>query len=146
MGICTAETERKHIASVKHIEYLLRQIQAARLYVPPGFPGELKSLQQCYNGIGPACWSSRFREVVTELLQRFEPEALIHDWEYTYLPKTYWSFTLANLRFLYNGIKYAIFDYGISRVTINQVRLAICLTVLCQLFGWNGFKKTEFEK
>ena len=60
-------------------------------------------LQACYNGIGPDRWSSRFRKLTTNLLRFFESDALIHDWEYTYQPKTYMHFTLANLRFSANA-------------------------------------------
>ena len=132
--------------SPRHIEYLVQLIRAAGLNVPAGFFGELERLQRCYNGIGPEHWSSRFRGLTTALLVQFEPAALVHDWEYSYSTKTYWAFTAANSRFLYNCIRIAVLDYGFSRLTVNQIRLAICLAVLCQLFGWNGFKKTEIEK
>lgn len=138
---------QEYFTTPQHIEYLLRQIKAARLNVPKGFSStDRVDLQQCYNGIGPDRWSSRFRKLTTKLLDMFEPEALIHDWEYTYSKKTFWSFTAANIRFLYNGIKYGIFCYGFSKKSVRQIRLSICLAVLCQLFGWGGFKKTKAEK
>ena len=138
--------EQEYFATVEHIEYLLHQSKAAKLQVPAGFDSDLKILQQCYNGIGPDRWSSRFRKLTTKLLDVFEPEALIHDWEYTYSKKTFWSFTTANIRFLYNGIKYGVFCYGFSKKSVRQIRLSICLAVLCQLFGWGGFKRTKAEK
>lgn len=138
--------KQEYFANIEHVDYLLRQIKAAKLNVPVGFNTNSEILQQCYNGIGPDRWSSRLRRFTTALLEQFEPEALIHDWEYTYTAKTFWSFTIANIRFLYNGIKYAVFCYRFSKRTVRQIRLSICLAILCQLFGWNGFKKTKVEK
>ena len=61
------------------------------LSMPAGFSTcPLATLRAVYNGIGPDRWSARLRRVVTELLEWFAPEALIHDWEYTFQPKTYW--------------------------------------------------------
>lgn len=138
---------QEYFATPQHVEYLLRQIKAARLNVPKGFSStDRVDLLQCYNGIGPDRWSCRFRKMTTEILEWFEPEALIHDWEYTYSPKTMWHFTVANMRFLFNGIKYAIFCYGFSKKTMKQCKLSICLTLLCQLFGWGGFKIDEQKK
>ena len=100
-------------------------------------------LRRCYNGIGPDRWSKRFRALVTRLLALFETEALIHDVEYTYQPKTYRHFTVANLRFAYNGIVAAWYDHGMfCRAFYRQAGAGILLAVLCQLFGWSGYKST----
>ncbi|MBO7329255.1 MAG: hypothetical protein J6W00_10855 [Lentisphaeria bacterium] len=139
--------EQEYFSSEGHIEYLLRQIKASRLSVPAGFFNtDKKDLQECYNGIGPDRWSCCFRKLTTEILACFEAEALIHDWEYTYAPKTWMCFLKANLRFLFNGIKYAVFCYGFSKKTVNQCKLSIILAFLCQLFGWGGYKKTKAVK
>ena len=137
----------KYFTTSQHIEYLLRQIKAAKLLVPEKFKAaDPKDLRRCYNGIGPDRWSCRFREKATKDLEWLEPDALVHDWEYTYLPKTFWHFTVANVRFLYNGIKYAIFCSGFKRRAFRRIRLVFVFTMLCQFFGWNGFKKAKDYK
>lgn len=135
---------QEYFATVEHIQYLVRQIKGAKLSVPQAFwSTSEKDLRKCYNGIGPDRWSNRFRKLTTSLLEQFEPEALIHDWEYTYAPKTMWHFFVANIRFLYNGIKYAMFCFGASRAALSQCQLTLYLAVLCQLFGWSGYKQTK---
>ena len=87
-----------------------------------------EQLQVCYNGIGPDRWSSRFRRFTTWILTFLEASALIHDWEFTYQPKTYGYFTLANLRLAWNAAK--------DKHPFSGITAAI----LCQLFGWKGFR------
>jgi len=87
----------------------------------------IEVLQACYNGIGPDRWSSRFRRFTTWILTFLEASALIHDWEFTYQPKTYGYFTLANIRLAWNASKD---HHPFSGITA---------AVLCQLFGWKGF-------
>ena len=98
-------------------------------------------LQSCYNGIGPERWSSRFRKLTTDLLRFFESDALIHDWEYTYQPKTYIHFTLANLRFSANAFINA-YDAGDGKWSTiwQQTYKGLLLAALCQAFGWSGYK------
>lgn len=107
-------------------------------------------LEKVYNGIGPDRWSSRFRAAVTALLERYEEEALIHDWEYTFQPKTRLHFLIANLRFAVNAVIAAYARSGaFSRRFWIDGGLGIVLAELCQLFGWTGYRQTkekEFEK
>ena len=127
---------------LRHIQGLRRDIIANNLVAPAGFfrATDLE-LQQCYNGIGPERWSPRLRDLVSKLLYAFETEALIHDWEYTFQPKTYTHFTIANLRFLTNTFVAAYNLYqGRWLKIISQIAKGILLTVLCQLFGWFGYK------
>ena len=139
--------EQYYFASMERIEGLRKQICAAGLNAPETFfMASHDDLRACYNGVGPDRWSSRFRGFVTKLLDWFEPEALIHDWEYTYQPKTYWSFTIANLRLLYNGLKYALFTQGWTKVAFQQAKRAALLALLCQIFGWDGYKQAAPSK
>ena len=102
-----------YFATKAHVKKLQQLAANARLVAPDGFyQAPLSSLRACYNGVGPQAWSHFFRQKITALLEFFEPEALIHDYEYTYLPKSYSGFLKANVRFLRNGIKYAFFLYG----------------------------------
>ena len=131
-----------YYADAAQIKKLRQLIADAKLNVPDGFEEtSIENLQKCYNGIGPQAWSICFRSYVTRILNSFEPEALIHDWEYTYSPKQYCFFTIANVRFLLNGIKYSFYLYGLNSRTLKQVRLALILALLCQLFGWSAYRR-----
>jgi len=134
--------EQYYFASLEHVEELKKQVCSAGLSAPEAFfTTAIEELRSCYNGVGPDRWSSRFRGFVTKTLNWFEPEALIHDWEYTYQPKTYLAFTIANLRLLYNGVKFALRTQGWAKVAFQQAKRAAVLALLCQLFGWGGYKQ-----
>lgn len=127
---------------LSHIQGLRRDIIANNLVAPAGFfrATDLE-LQQCYNGIGPDRWSKRFRKLTTDLLRFFESDALIHDWEYTYQPKTYIHFTIANARFLVNTFVAAYAgNQGRWSKIISQTAKGALLALLCQLFGYAGYK------
>ena len=134
-----------YFASIEKIAALLLQIRAAKLSTPQGFSdSSAETLRKCYNGVGPDAWSSRFREFVTWLLEPFEPDALIHDWEFTFAPRTYKAFTAANWRFLCNGVRFAIYKHRFKlRAVIVQSIKAVALALLCQIFGWRGYRNKE---
>lgn len=134
--------EQKYFATVEHIESLLKSVKEAGLNVPKDFgQASIEDLQKCYNGVGPDSWSTRFRSFVTSALKLFEPEALIHDWEFTYSPKTFKAFTAANIRFMFNGIKFALFcTKTLNKKLVRQIKISIVLAILCQIFGWFGYK------
>lgn len=97
----------------KHIYKLRLAIIRHNLSAPAGFFGTpIKTLRACYNGIGPDRWSPLFRRWVTKLLEYFEPECLIHDWEFAFQPRTYWHFTIANARMIVNTFLYACATYS----------------------------------
>lgn len=135
--------------SRRHVNDLLKRVSDYKLSAPPKmFNTPLAKLTKVYNGIGPGAWSSRFRKLVTRLLEWFEPEALIHDWEYEYAKRSYWAFTAANLRFAYNAAKAAWIEARRSvasrrakRRMRRRIRAGLLLALLCQLFGWRGFRK-----
>ena len=114
---------------LSHVQDLKMHCFSARLSMPELFRfASAEQLQVCYNGIGPDRWSSRFRRFTTWILTFLEASALIHDWEFTYQPKTYGYFTLANLRLAWNAAK--------DKHPFSGITAAI----LCQLFGWKGFR------
>ncbi len=128
--------------SLDHVRLVRAAVERCGLSAPVGFAETpLKTLQKIYNGIGPDRWSSRFRSKVTALLEWFEPEALVHDWEYAYQPKTYRHFTLANVRFAVN-----CFLAGYRVVDRRHICRGLLLALLCQLFGWSGYKNAEVPK
>ena len=130
--------------SESHVAAVAALAADLNLVAPAGFYAASPAvLRRCYNGIGPDRWSGRFRKKVTELLEWFEPEALIHDWEYTFMPKTYAAFTLANLRFAANAAAAAgQLEPGAIPV-LRRIGRGLLLALLCQLFGWQGFRDAE---
>lgn len=122
----------------------LREIARKRnLYAPSLFwavPPDV--LRACYNGIGPDAWSPVLRSFVTRWLEAFEEDALIHDFEYAFVPRTYSAFTLANLRFAWNVTVNAFYCANLI-AGIRHAALGTLLALLCQLFGWRGFRTTD---
>ena len=110
----------------------------AQFFTTPGW-----KLRAVYNGIGPDAWSSRFRNLVTSLLEKFTAPAMVHDWEYTFCPKNYWFFTVANLRFAVNSFIDAFYEKRGACYIIKQTLLGIALAMLCQLFGYKGYKTAK---
>ena len=125
----------------EHVQALKMQCFSARLSMPESCRfATVEDLRKCYNGIGPEAWAPGLRSIVTVLLERFEPEALIHDWEYMYQPKTYGHFTLANFRFAWNAFMCACGSADSRKNLLLQTGAGIVLALLCQLFGWRGYK------
>lgn len=139
--------DAKYDYSLSHVTALCGQIREAGLSTPLLFWRlAMEARRACYNGIGPAAWSPWFRRAVTWLLEWFEVEALIHDVEYAYAPRTYWAFTIANARFALNALLYALHEGEGVKYVLRQTAFGLALALLCQLFGWRGYKKTEVIK
>ena len=103
----------------------------------------VEEIGKIYNGIGP----DRFPAIIRKALNKLHPTllvvALIHDLEY-HEGGTREEFTESNDRFYRNG-KTAAFAtyswYDPRRYLVwNKARQ---FRNLCQLFGWDGWKKTE---
>jgi hypothetical protein len=130
-----------------HIKRLLRDIDVCGLSAPAGFfRAGIKVKQACYNGIGPDRWSPRFRKLVTWLLENFEADALIHDWEFAFQPRTYLHFSIANARMAVNAFYCAFRQDKGWRHLIKQTALGALLALLCQLFGWRGYRDTDITQ
>lgn len=134
--------------SLEHVTQLRSVARERNLYAPTDFwstPNE--QLRICYNGIGPEAWSPVLRSAVTRCLDNFESDALIHDYEYEHAPRTYSAFTKANLRFACNAIMNAFYCTNLT-TGFRHAGLGIFLALLCQIFGWHGFrdKKCKINK
>ena len=127
-----------------HIDRLRSLIIGYRLAAPDAFfaatPAELHAI---YNGIGPDRWSARFRATVTRILRDYEPEALIHDWEYARAPRTYRAFTAANIRFAANAARTARNRYGLSPCVFRHTLRGTLLALICQLFGNQAWQQSS---
>lgn len=115
--------------SKKHIKKLLRIASQKKLLLPAGFTNRSHNwVQKQYNGAG-AEWMPKFvRRWMTLLLQKMEAAVLVHDCEYSFVKKSYYQFTIANLRLAANGAKCG-----------HPIAGAVC-AVLCQLFGWAAYR------
>ena len=132
------EYSRSHIRELRYIAVM------HGLSMPDGFSTESEDmLCMLYNGIGPEAWSAHFRRLTTWLLSFFEADALIHDYEYSLPGKSYWKFTLANLRFAWNACKLAFGKYRF-REACRVSLLGVFLALLCQCFGYDGYLKGGF--
>ena len=126
--------------TVEHIRELLALIRGRGLLIPAAFREDLELLAQVYNGLGPERWPERCREWATRALSHYEPEALIHYWEYIFQSKTYLNFTIANLRFAVNSIINAWHTHRAGKLFWYDAGCGVALALLCQLGGWQAFK------
>lgn len=126
----------------ERVAELLTLIRNQELLRPPGFdraPPDV--LVRVYNGIGPEAWPERYREWVTSILTRYEPEALIHDWEFVFQPKTYIAFTLANLHWAVNSIIKAWHTHRrVGKLFWVDAGCGVACAFCCQLGGWQAYK------
>ena len=138
--------------SESHVAALVARCREVSAWAPPAFWQASAELRcRCYNGIGPEAWSSRLRELVTRLLEPFEIAALVHDFEFGTAERSYAAFTSVNVRFAVNSLLEAFHRHPpvANRAELKRL-LAMCaagllLAVLCQAFGWQGFRETKIE-
>ena len=121
------------MTDIEYIKHLRQMAIALKFSFPPTFKGySSKRLVKLYNGVGAEWMPRMFRNVVTWIVRllcdKAEAAVLIHDFEYTRKKKSYWRFTVANVRLAYNAAK--------SR----RPFLGIAAAILCQLFGWGAYK------
>lgn len=143
---------------INHVELLSNHGRDIGIWASAAFwQASGDTLRRCYNGIGPDAWSSRFRGLVTMLLEPFEIAALPHDFDFGTAARTYSAFTAANIRFAVNASLEAFYRHPlclplnkISRQELQRlttmILFGLLLAVLCQCFGWEGFKNTKMEK
>ena len=106
----------------------------------------IAEIGKIYNGIGPDRFPDWLREIVTASADLFEPAALIHDVEY-HEGGTREQFTAANDRFRRNCYTLVKDRYGWydprRYLWLNKARR---WGNYCQLFGWEGWTKTEEQE
>lgn len=142
---------------INHVDSLLNHGRDIGIWASAAFwQASGKTLRRCYNGIGPDAWSSRLRGLVTMLLEPFEIAALPHDFDFGTAARTYFAFTVANIRFAVNAVLEAFHRHPLRlpldkagrrelRRLAAMILFGLLLAVLCQCFGWQGFKTTKVE-
>ena len=117
------------MTNIEYIKYLRQKAIALKFSFPPNFKRyNSKRLLRCYNGIGAEWMPKWFRDFVTYIWDELAAAALLHDFEYAHGAKSYWRFTVANVRLAYNAAR--------SRRPL----LGIGAMIVCQLFGWGAYK------
>ena len=115
--------------NVEYVKYLRQQAVALKFSFPPNFKKyNSKRLVRCFNGIGAEWMPKTLRNFMTELFFSLQSAALLHDFEYTHGRKSYWNFTVANVRFAYNAAK------------SHRLLCGIAGLIICQLFGYSAYK------
>ena len=114
--------------SKKHIKKLLRIVHCKKLLVPAGFASKSHNwVRKQYNGIGAEWMPQWIRALMTKMFALFEPAALVHDCEFAYKEKSYYRFTIANLRLAANGAK------------LGHPFAGAACALLCQILGRSAY-------
>ena len=124
------------MTDIDYVRYLRRTAIVLKFSFPANFKRYNSSrLVRCYNGIGAEWMPQKLRDFMTDMFFSLQAAALIHDFEYTHKKKSYWRFTVANVRFAYNACR--------SRRPFSGIAGAL----ICQIIGWkpylNGKEKTS---
>ena len=120
--------------SIEEIKIICEVIKKRKYWIPKYF-NELscEEIQKYCNGIGAEFFPKFLRKWLTELFFIFEATACVHDIEYA-IGGSYWTFTIANIRFAVNGIKAAL-----RMQSIKFACYAVLFGILCQIFGCKAF-------
>ena len=91
------------------------------------------TLAKVCNGIGAEWMPKWARRITTFCMRKIESCACVHDWDYEFLPTSYWNFSVANLRLFYNSCKKCEFRIGFFSF------------IICQVAGWKAFKDGKLK-
>jgi len=99
-------------------------------------------LQQIYNGCGPDWMPEAMRNVLTDLLEFFEPAFLIHDVEYQFADRTRAGFDAANQRLYDNCKKLINAELSWWREPVRKACYYLRAREIydaCEDFGWSAW-------
>ena len=117
---------------IEYIQYLRKQANILKFSFPANFKkSSSKRLLRCYNGIGAEWMPEHIRKFISDIFFTLQAAALIHDFEYTHGKKSYWNFTVANVRFAYNAAR------------SHRLIIGIAGALLCQVFGWYAYTHSK---
>lgn len=133
----------------KHIQTLLAHIREYDLESELDFKFEAdKVLEAVYNGCGPDWLPGDIRDLLTSHYEFFEPAFLIHDWDFTFLPKNEVKFHRANERLLSNCKRIIECEYrwwNFLSARRRKIQAGIIFEA-CEEFGFAGFMAALPEK
>lgn len=132
--------------TANHITTLLAQIKEFGLDADPAFfATDVATLDKTYNGAGPDWFPEHLREVLTELLETYEPAFCIHDWDYEFLPKSFMEFCHANDRLGDNceRIVRAHIPWWRPLKRWEEYGKIALIVDACQEFGYGGFMEAQ---
>ena len=128
--------DSQYCYSKEEVEILRIECKRIGASAPSSFwTAPTEALMMCFNGVGPYCWSTRRLKLISSILEDCMVMALAHDYEFTFSPRTYLHFIVANLRLIVNGVLEAC-----SRNNIKLIWYGIILAILSQLFGWRIYR------
>lgn len=114
---------------IEYIRYLRQTAIALKFSFPPNFKRYSSArLLRCYNGVGAEWMPKLIVKFLTWFCDRLAAPSLLHDFEFVHGKKSYWRFTVANLRLAYNCAKNRRFFVGVAAA------------IICQVFGWSAYK------
>ena len=127
--------------TLKELIFKARNLQLEHVEILDKY--SITQVSEIYNGIGPDRFPAIIRKALNKLHPTLQVVALIHDLEY-HEGGTREQFTAANDRFrrnCYTLVKDRYGWYDIRRyLWMNKARR---WSNYCELFGWEGWKKTE---
>lgn len=132
--------------TLNHIITLMAHINEYELDAEESFGStSAEILDEVYNGCGPNWMPSQFRYVLTELLDRYEPAFLIHDWDFEFLVKTNDNFHHANKRLFNNCMALMKLEVPWWRFLRRWHERAKILAIYraCERFGYGGFMEAR---
>ncbi len=122
------------------IDQIIATVGEAGLSLPGAFQHESpEDLARHYNGVGADWFPDWLRRRVTTILERMEPLAFIHDVEFGTSPRNYFAFTTAQIRWAYNALLLAMYQYKEKR--LRFLAAAWLCAAACQLGGRRGYMK-----
>ena len=116
--------------TLKQVAALRGEVREHHFSVPRGFERcSTRRLREYYNGVGAESWSPYFRKFVSYLLGFLNAPALVHDYEFSRRKKSFWLFSKANLRLVYN----CAWEW--------HLLLGLVAGLLCEIFGYGAYKR-----
>ncbi len=126
--------------TIEEIKIIREVIKRRKYWLPKYFDTRShEEIQKYCNGIGAEFFPAFLRKWLTELFFVFELSACVHDIEYA-IGGSYWTFSIANIRFAVNGVKAAL-----RMQSFKFACYAVLFGILCQFFGYKAFNKKECE-
>jgi hypothetical protein len=121
---------------------LRKEIVDLDLDAEPEFrEASINSLLEIYNGCGPDWLPEGIRDLLTSHYAFFEPAFVIHDWDYTKLPKTEKDFHRANERLFTNCVRIIRAKVPAWRFIQRWKRMAQANNIFeaCEEWGLDGY-------